>query len=79
MYYWSHAKFTLSSEEAEALVCIFDGTNMAGLGQIVGDMYTEELEAVKHLHFNIIDTDWSMYSILLYEVDDQLLCFVFYS
>lgn len=40
---------------------------------VAGIIYTQELDAIDHLHISTINADWCMYSILLPEIDDHLL------
>lgn len=52
------------------LLCFHD---LIAPGQIVGNIYIWEPEALKHLLFNAIDTDEEgVYTTLLQEVNDQL-------
>lgn len=55
------------------LLCFHD---LVAPGQIVGNIYIWESEALNHLLFNAIDTDEEgVYTTLLQEVNDQLLNF----
>ena len=49
---------------------------MGGPGQVVGDLDTQKLEALDTFYFVPIDVDRGMFSPMLPEVDDNLLCFV---
>lgn len=63
MGHWRHAEFPLLSEEMEVFVrflgCI---VNLVGPGQIINDVYTEELETPCHFHFRIINTGHVLHS-----------------
>lgn len=48
--------------------------NVVDTGQIVGDIYIQVLEARNHFYFGIMDADWGMYSTMLPEVNNKLLC-----
>lgn len=43
---------------------------MLGPGQIIVDIYTEQLVALNHHHFSTIDADCTVYNTLFPEVND---------
>lgn len=54
--HWRHAEFPQSSKQAEHQQAY--SANVMGPGQIIGDIYTLELETLDHFHFSTSDTDW---------------------